>query len=200
MRVVQVVSTDCVVSPSLVMCPQPSGWHVDLIYPIVPVLMKCVTLRGVTEDCEICGIGNFIMSDPDFFYNFHFICYKYNVWYLLYTPATFNLKAQPDVFQTAWKTIWFLSKKKLTRRPPCPPCPSGPTEKQPVLGPPGKKVELPKSVLWIRIRMDPHSFFLLDLDPHSICGSGSRRYKFDGKNTKNARKLVIIVIVLNKIT
>ena len=27
--------------------------------------------------------------------------------------------------------------------------------------------------IWIRIRMDPHSFALLDQDPHSKCGSGS---------------------------
>ena len=36
------------------------------------------------------------------------------------------------------------------------------------------------SGLWIRIRMDPHSFSLMDPDPHSICGSGSRRGKFEG--------------------
>jgi hypothetical protein len=31
--------------------------------------------------------------------------------------------------------------------------------------------------LRIRIRMDPHLFEMLDPDPHSICGSGSRRAK-----------------------
>ena len=44
---------------------------------------------------------------------------------------------------------------------------------------------------WIRIRMDQHSFSLLDPDPHSICGSGSRREKLSDKNGRNARKLVI---------
>ena len=45
--------------------------------------------------------------------------------------------------------------------------------------------------LWIR--MDPHSFFLPDPDPHSICGSGYRRGKFEGKTEKvkeNGRKLL----------
>ena len=32
-------------------------------------------------------------------------------------------------------------------------------------------------VLWIRIRMDPHSIWPLDPDPHSVCGSGSRGVK-----------------------
>ena len=39
----------------------------------------------------------------------------------------------------------------------------------------------------------PHSFSLLDPDPHSISRSVSRREKFKGKNPpKDARKLVII--------
>ena len=40
--------------------------------------------------------------------------------------------------------------------------------------------------------MDPHSFSLLDPDPHIECRSGSRREKFE-ENIKNARKLVAIV-------
>ena len=36
--------------------------------------------------------------------------------------------------------------------------------------------------LWIRIRLDSHSFFLLDPDPHSIWGSGSRRVNMSSKN------------------
>ena len=36
---------------------------------------------------------------------------------------------------------------------------------------------------------DPHSFSLPD--PHSICGSGSRRVNLSTKNCKNARKLLI---------
>ena len=43
--------------------------------------------------------------------------------------------------------------------------------------------------LWIRIRMDPRSFSLLDPDPHIECRSRSRRGKFVGKNRKNARKM-----------
>ena len=43
-----------------------------------------------------------------------------------------------------------------------------------------------KPGLWIRIRirMDPHSFSLMDPDPHSICGSGSgsRRVNLSTKN------------------
>ena len=38
--------------------------------------------------------------------------------------------------------------------------------------------------------MDPQSFSLLDPDPHSICGYGSRREKTSNENRKNARKLV----------
>ena len=40
------------------------------------------------------------------------------------------------------------------------------------------------SGLWIRIRMDSHSFSLLDPDPHSICGSGSRRVNLSTKTEK----------------
>ena len=39
--------------------------------------------------------------------------------------------------------------------------------------------------------MNPHSFSLMDPDPHSICESGSRRENFSNENRKNARKLVI---------
>ena len=41
-----------------------------------------------------------------------------------------------------------------------------------------------KPGLWIRSWMDPHSFSLLDPDPHSICGSGSgsRRVNLSTKN------------------
>jgi hypothetical protein len=38
--------------------------------------------------------------------------------------------------------------------------------------------------LRIRIRKDPHKFELLDPDPHSNCGSGSRRAKMTHKNRK----------------
>ena len=53
-----------------------------------------------------------------------------------------------------------------------------------------------KPGLWIRIRMDPHSFSLLDPDPHSICGSGSR-----GKILREKKKKIssnVIVILLKK--
>jgi hypothetical protein len=36
----------------------------------------------------------------------------------------------------------------------------------------------------IRIRMNPHSFELLDPDPHTNCGSGSSRAKMTQKNLK----------------
>ena len=36
--------------------------------------------------------------------------------------------------------------------------------------------------LWIRICLHSHSFFLLDPDPHSIWGSGSRRVNMSSKN------------------
>ena len=45
--------------------------------------------------------------------------------------------------------------------------------------------------------MDPHSFSLLDPDPHSICGSGSRRVNLSTKNRKNARKLLITASLLS---
>ena len=45
--------------------------------------------------------------------------------------------------------------------------------------------------------MDPHSFSLLDPDPHSICGSGSRRVKISTENWKNARKLLITANLLS---
>ena len=45
---------------------------------------------------------------------------------------------------------------------------------------------------------DPHSYYLLDTDPHSMCGSGSRGINFEGKNWKNTRKLVIIVLLFYK--
>ena len=38
--------------------------------------------------------------------------------------------------------------------------------------------------LWIRIRLDLHSFSFLDPDPHSICRSGSMRDTFREKNRK----------------
>jgi hypothetical protein len=37
----------------------------------------------------------------------------------------------------------------------------------------------------LRIRMDPHYFELLDPDPHSNCGSGSRRAKMTHINRKS---------------
>jgi hypothetical protein len=43
------------------------------------------------------------------------------------------------------------------------------------------------SGLRIRIIMDPHYFELLDPDPHSNCGSGSRRAKMTHKNIKKYR-------------
>ena len=44
------------------------------------------------------------------------------------------------------------------------------------------------SGLWIRIRIDPYSFSLLDLDehPHRICGFGFRRVNLSTENWKNA--------------
>ena len=48
-----------------------------------------------------------------------------------------------------------------------------------------------KPGLWIRIRMDPHSFSLLAPDPDS----GGKILR---KNRKNARKLEVIVILLKK--
>ena len=45
--------------------------------------------------------------------------------------------------------------------------------------------------------VDPHSFSLIDPNPdlHSICGTGSKREKLKNNNRKNARKLVINVIL-----
>ena len=48
-----------------------------------------------------------------------------------------------------------------------------------------------KPGLWIRIRMDPHSFSLLAPDPDS----GGKILR---KKLKNARKLEVIVILLKK--
>ena len=44
-----------------------------------------------------------------------------------------------------------------------------------------------KPGLWIRIRRDPHSFYLLDPDPGGV--------NFEEKNWRNARKLVPVIIV-----
>ena len=41
--------------------------------------------------------------------------------------------------------------------------------------------------LWIR--MDSHSFSLLDRDPHSMCGSGSRRVNLSIKNWKKCKEI-----------
>ena len=45
---------------------------------------------------------------------------------------------------------------------------------------------------------DPNSFSLLDPDPLSICGSGSRREKLKGmvNNYKKARKLVTVPVII----
>ena len=51
---------------------------------------------------------------------------------------------------------------------------------------------VPQAGLWIRIRMDPHSFSFLD--PLSICRSGSRREKFKEKTEKMPGNLVEILI------
>ena len=45
--------------------------------------------------------------------------------------------------------------------------------------------------------MDPHSFYVLDPDPHSICGSGSRRDNLSNKNRKKARNVLITAILFN---
>ena len=47
------------------------------------------------------------------------------------------------------------------------------------------------------VNLDPHSFYLQDPDPHSICGSGSRRENCSNKNRKKARKLLITAVVFN---
>ena len=54
-----------------------------------------------------------------------------------------------------------------------------------------------RAVLTRAVDPDPHSFSLLDPDPHSICGS--RRENFEEKQ-KNARKLVVIVSLLKRIS
>jgi hypothetical protein len=47
-----------------------------------------------------------------------------------------------------------------------------------------KLKDYPKLVFRIRIRMDPHSIGRLDPDPHSECGSGSRRSKKSSNEEK----------------
>ena len=54
--------------------------------------------------------------------------------------------------------------------------------------------------------MDPHSFSLLDADPHSICRSGFRRNHFEEKNRKKLKEIgtanifiIIIIILLSKL-
>ena len=44
---------------------------------------------------------------------------------------------------------------------------------------------------WIRIRMELHSFSLLDPDLHSIYGSASRRINSPNQSTPNARQWLI---------
>ena len=48
---------------------------------------------------------------------------------------------------------------------------------------------------WIRIRVDPHSFYRLDPDPHTERVSGSRREKFEGKTEIMQEKWKKIVIL-----
>jgi hypothetical protein len=49
-----------------------------------------------------------------------------------------------------------------------------------------KEKEKPGFRIRIRIRMDPHYFELLDPDPHSNCGSGSRRAKMNHKKIEKS--------------
>ena len=60
-----------------------------------------------------------------------------------------------------------------------------------------------KTRAWIRIRIHFPSWIRIriqnpDPDPHSKSGSGSTRENLREKNIKNARKLVVIAIVLKK--
>ena len=49
--------------------------------------------------------------------------------------------------------------------------------------------------------MDPHSFFVLDPDPHSMYryGTGSRREQFKKKKRKKSRKLVFFFNSIKKL-